>query len=241
MAYSHPFIFIFWRLIMHRSFIDNPNTINIFTDASLVRRGAEGWDACYGAEVVLNDEIIDERYRIISDTTVNNAEIKGIRAGVDLAIKYRSIYPDKKFNLFSDSQVSVLGIRNRILSWNIADNQLINKQKDCVANQDVYLDILYIILRFQLNIRIYHQKGHVDIGNINSVVNACNVFRASNMIKEKIDLELIRYISKYNNNVDNATRLNLISYNRNVYYQDAVCSFAVEYDKNNYRKLTSLK
>ena len=65
--------------------IYKPDVLKIFCDASTRKKG-DGFDVCYGAIAVVQDNIIDQVYRINSNSTNNNAEIKAIRAGVLLAI-----------------------------------------------------------------------------------------------------------------------------------------------------------
>ena len=96
------------------------DSLNIFTDASIktLRNGER--IGCAGAVLVfgeLKDNNIIEKYDIIRNTTNNNSEIKAVRLGVQQAI--RNSLPYTKIRLFSDSQISIYGIRNRFLIGNL--------------------------------------------------------------------------------------------------------------------------
>ena len=189
---------------MNKDVIDNGYSLNIFSDASIRKRGTE-YDGCYGAIAVANNQIIDEIYRISSDTTNNNSEIKGIRAAVLLAIRYQ--YNFSNINIFSDSQISIFGIRERFPTWkyNRDDGKLYGSTNQPIKSQEVYIEIVELIKQYNLNITFWHQKGHVD-NNYDSLVEAQHVFCASNRIRDKVDLSLIRYISYYNDIVDKKSR-----------------------------------
>lgn len=176
-----------------------PEILNIFCDASMRQRGKLK-DGCYGAIVVNENNILEEAYRIASDTTNNNAEIKGIRLAVSLAVKYRNKFPI--INIFSDSQISVLGVRDRYDTWKCGpDGILRGSVGDPIKSQEVFIEIRKIMEDYDLKINFWHQKGHVS-GTYSSLQEACHVFTASNCIRRGIDLNLIRFISNYNNMVD---------------------------------------
>lgn len=185
----------------------NETTLNIFTDASILRFNNGKCAGCYGAIVYYNGQIIDSEYRIASDSTSNNSEIKAIRLGVNLAIKWRDRFPFPiTINLFSDSQISILGIRDRIFSWRNKNERLIGYGNAPIKNQSVYLEIINIIISSNLYINFYHQKGHVSVGNYDSFNKAIHVFVSSNNIREEIDPEFMKWISIMNNKVDQGSR-----------------------------------
>ncbi len=193
----------------------NENTLNIFSDASIIGRRGE-FTGCYGAVAVVKDDIIDQNYRIVSYTTNNNSEIKGIRSAIDIAIKYKDIYPF--INIFSDSQVSINGLRSYIYGWRINPNDglLYTKMKKRVSNQEIFVEahrMLAILEQAQCIISLYHQPGHVDNG-YNNLIKAAEVFRKANFIRGKVDLNFIRYISTWNNHVDNNSR-SMLKRNKN--------------------------
>lgn len=209
--------------------IDNPYTLNIFSDASIKDKGYRSYDGCYGAIAVVNNAIIDEIYRVASDSTNNNSEIKGIRAAVLLAIRYGSNY--QNINIFSDSQISVLGIRERFPNWNYnpKTHRLYGYDRSQIKSQEVFIEILELIRQHNLNVIIWHQKGHVK-NTFESLSNASHVFAASNRIREGIDLNLIRYISHYNNVVDKKSRQILMSTSTSKLFTTPVIFYPIDYN-----------
>ena len=185
----------------------NDYTINIFTDASIIHHPNGITSGCYGAIVTRNKEIIDSDYRICTNSTSNNSEIKAIRSGVNLAIKWRNLlnYPIT-INLFSDSQVSILGIRDRIFSWRNKKDNLVGYGNIPIKNQSVYIDIINLVINSGLLINFYHQKGHVSIQNYEKMNKAIHVFVSSNGVRDGVDPEFIKFISIMNNKVDNYSR-----------------------------------
>ena len=138
----------------------NENTLNIFSDASMFSQLG-----CYGVVAVVKDNIIDSTYRLVSNTTSNNSEIKGIRAALDLALKYKDRF--QFINIFSDSLISVNGLRDYIYNWkyNKNDGLLYSTAKKPVANQEIFIEahrILNILEAAPCIIHLYHQAGHVD-------------------------------------------------------------------------------
>lgn len=215
--------------------IVNEYTLNIFTDASIKNR-EYGYDGCYGAIAVYNGEIIDEIYRVITNTTNNNAEIKGVRAGVFLALKYQNTF--STINLFSDSQISIFGIRDRFLTWTLSPTGvLLGKNGQEILSQDIFLEIVYLILLHNLRINFIHQKGHVSFKS-DSLMQAQHVFRASNSIRGRIDIGIIRFISKWNNIVDETSRSYLNRFNGSRSTYDPIKFLPSTIDKQRYKELT---
>ena len=188
----------------------HPQVLNIFADASIEPVGHGKFNSCYGAEAYCGELLIDSEYRVCKDTTVNDSEIKGIRTAVSMAIKHRGEYPI--INIFSDSQISVYGIRDRILKWDIYKDELVGSRHKPISNQSIYIEIMRMIVDYQLYVNIYHQKGHVHSEGYNSMVNAADVFSTSNNVLGPIDMDFITYISKKNASIDNNTRTILKEY-----------------------------
>lgn len=188
--------------------IYSPRILNIFCDAS-VRTTGNTYSSCYGALAICEDTEIDHIYRVNYDSTNNNGEIKAIRAGILLAIRYKNQYDH--INIFSDSQISLFGIRDRIINWSCNENTHIiyNASGTKVYSQEVYVDIVNLILEHDLHVTMYHQKGHVNFCKGKDRMKAAHVFITSNGIRDKIDFGLIRYISIYNDKVDIETKKEL--------------------------------
>lgn len=209
----------------------NSNTLNIFSDASIMGKHPN-FTGCYGAIAVCKDDIIDSTYRIASHTTNNESEIKGIRTAISLAYKYSKKY--KFINIFSDSQISVFGLRDYIYNWNYHDGVLTGYGNKEIKNQSIFIESHYLIKELILNndviVKIYHQSGHVG-NDFNSIKEAAWIFRKSNKIVGNIDLNFIRYISTYNNYIDHTSRSYLRRCNHNITYCDPI--YFVPKDKIN--------
>lgn len=216
--------------------IVNPYTFNIFTDASILNR-KKYYDGCYGAIAVYDDQVIDSYYRIASETTNNNSEIKGLRAGVFLALKYKPLY--RVINIFSDSQISVFGIRDRLLYWSVDQitQQFKGKSGDPISSQDIFVEIVYLMLQYDLRVNFIHQKGHVK-NDIRSLREAEHVFRTSNGIRGRIDLNMIRFISKWNDIVDTSSRSTLLAYDQQMKYKDPIEFFVAPFDRSKFSQLS---
>lgn len=189
--------------------ICQPDILNLFSDASMKHRGSS-FSSCYGSVAVTGDRTIEDYLRIQSDTTVPAAELRGIRCSLILALKYKDYF--RVINLFSDSQLSVYTLREYIYNWKYDPSINNYRTRNCrhtpVVNIELILecfDLLQMLRREGKIINIYHQSGHVDNGYEN-IAKAATVFKASNNIQGDIDFDLIRYISIYNNYIDNKTR-----------------------------------
>lgn len=178
----------------------NDYTLNIFSDASMMHKKSIG---CYGAIAKVGNKLIDKKLDISTNTTNNNAEIKGLRSAVFLAMRYQNIYPN--INIFSDSQISIFGIRDRIFNWTVSGNTLYGYGRAEIQSQEIFLEIMNYIVESNLRVSFWHQKGHVKTNNFNSINDAAHTFCASNRVRDKVDLNFIKYISDNNNFIDYIT------------------------------------
>ena len=187
-------------------------TLNIFTDASIYEDGGIVY-GCPGYCCVVTDEkgnntIIDKGYTIIQDSSNNESELYAILMGVRKGAELRSQF--NTVNLFSDSRISILTLKEWIFNWykiKRKEDLLINTSGKEVKNQNVILEIIHTICNNNLDINLYHQKGHVNIASLEPVDNAKKVFKDSNNVL--ITTEEVTKLSNYNNYIDNYTRDNL--------------------------------
>ena len=187
----------------------NDQTLNIFTDASLRKDENPDLSAtCAAAIAFVGENIIDRQFRIFVGETSNYGEIKAVRLGVELALVHR--YNFSTINLFSDSQISIFGVRDRIFNWRIIDDQLVGYANKVIKNQTEFLDVINLIAYNNLYINLYHQKGHVDVSNIKSLLYARSTFFESNRpfgsTQTNTDIQFIKYISTCNDMVDHYSR-----------------------------------
>lgn len=191
--------------------INNRDTLNLFSDASMrpFNRANNELSTCYGSVAVSNDTIFDEMLRMQTVNTVPAAEIRGIRCSLSLALKWR--YQFRVINIFSDSQLALFGLRDYIYNWhyNTEDGRYYSgpRNKSEVVNQEIILECFYMLedLRRTNIVNLFHQKGHIENG-MESLKKALKTFKNSNGIVGSVDYATIRYISLYNNYIDNKTR-----------------------------------
>ena len=198
---------------------NNDYTLNIFCDAS-IRKYEKRTAGCYGAVAYNGNNKIDEEFRKKDfESTSNNCEIRAIRLGVRLALKYQ--YNFQNINLFSDSQISIFGIRDRIFSWVQYGNFLYGYDHNKIKNQEIFVEIVDTIIQNNLRINFWHQAGHIKLNNFEKLNKAIHVFQASNAVRGLVDINFIKYISDKNNEVDKLSRDLLYIKDDTKYYGDA--------------------
>lgn len=183
--------------------------INLFCDASI---NIDKKVACGGCYITCQNENGIQNLgfqRIIQTNATNNsAEILAIWVGVIEAIKIKHRYPNAVFRLFSDSKISLYGLRDWMKNW-IArmnpDGVLIASNGQPVMNQERFIDIFNLIVENNLHIELYHQRGHVKDRNMSSKLARAHFIKANKVPPENLGLD-IEYISDCNDIIDNLTR-----------------------------------
>ena len=183
----------------------NENSICIFTDSSFknmsndknVAIGVTAPTIC----IYKKFELIEQDFKILYNSTTQQGELYAILLGVMKSNLYRNY---KHIRLFSDSQVSIFGIRDRIFKWVRAtkEGKQFLGENGYIKNQDYIMNIIDYILSNNIPIEFYHVKGHVK-KSYESLINAKRVFQTSNNINGYIDDALIYMISDANDIVDN--------------------------------------
>ena len=183
----------------------NESSVNIFTDGSIYKSNTTGETiGCAGAITVQPNGIQDiYDSQILRNSTNNHCEIYSIYLGIrsilvnDLHNKYKVI------NLFSDSKICILGLREWIFNWITKINShgmMISSSGKEVANQELFSTIAQMIVQNNIFINLYHQKGHINVNKYKDVAIAISTFEVSNRIR--IDNSIARNISKYNDLID---------------------------------------
>lgn len=214
---------------IHREDFVNPNVINIFTDASMSPGGDNNGfvPGCYGFITMQGEIEINSGLYIDTFCTVNRAEIKGIKCAVLEAIRLRNAGFRGMINIFSDSQISVMGIREWIFNWNQRGNSLITSSGKEVANQSEFIEIVLLIVQYNPFVNFYHINGHINVHDTKSLYKAISTFKRSNMNHNtpdnNIDFGFIKFVSLCNNEIDNRTRWHLRNQYRpeDMIYRDA--------------------
>ena len=181
--------------------IFNEKTLNIFTDASVYNYNGETIGAP-GYVAVIGD-MYDERSIILRDSTNNESELYAIYMAIQLALQLRDQV--EVINIFSDSQFSVFGLREWIFNWmkHIKNDKLFNSSDKEVANQKLFMNIIYTILLYDLKVSIYHNRGHFKNNQVDEFIR---LFTKHNFLNDFIDKEAAYKIMYFNDKVDNNTR-----------------------------------
>lgn len=186
--------------------------VNLFCDASIDNNSKI---ACGGCHVFIQDNgqfthCYNKLY-IQRNATNNSAEILAIWAGVTEAISLRYETPDAIFRLFSDSKISLYGLRDWMKNWIHISQQrgsevLISSSGTEVANQQTFIDIYNLIVETGLRIELYHQRGHVgESGKVDLNRARISFVKANKVSPENLGLD-IKTISECNIIIDHATR-----------------------------------
>jgi len=193
----------------------NKDVLNIFCDASTNKEGHNKYNACAGAVAVNENIILEEDFRVISGGTSVKGEISAIKQGIFLAYYTyaKSKYKFKTINLFSDSQLAIYGIRDRILSWDCKNGKLYGYGNDPIMYYEDFFEMINFIVDKDFKINFYHQKGHVNSSDLDSIKYAVKTFEASNYERNQIPYDFIRYISSWNDYVDKKSRSILFKFN----------------------------
>lgn len=182
--------------------IFNNKTLNIFTDASVLNKRDETIGAP-GYVAVIGEEIVDKNAIILRDSTNNESEIYAIYMAIQYALYNRNKV--EIINIFSDSQFAIFGLREWIFSWlnNIKNDRLYNSTGKEVANQKIFMNIIYTILYYNLSISFYHNRGHFKNEQVKEFIK---LFTKHNFLNDYIDYQTAYKIIYFNNEVDNNTR-----------------------------------
>lgn len=229
---------------LHYGNIFNPRTLNIFTDASIKRTPTETI-GCPGAVVVMTDDngsniITDINSYIVRNSTSNESEILAIQLGVAYAINYKDMYDT--VNLFSDSNICIQGLTNWIFSWrnNIRNNTLYSSTGNKVSNQEIFMNIIYMINYSNLNINFYHQKGHVNTNSGVSLNKAMKSMMKTNSFSY-LDISLVHELSNYNDIIDIYTKKHLNEFVKSYgKAPEEIFSQSLRYDQVDFDKYRNL-
>lgn len=192
--------------------------LNIFTDAS--GSNVTG-DFCAGFLAYTTDDfrniyVKNSGFQIMPCGTSNNfAEAYAIY----MAVLYAGtqMYNYQYINIFSDSEINIRGLRDRIYFYMQHYDQqrmalLKSANGELWANQDILLQIIYYIQEMQMPISLYQIKGHSNPNDKNDMRKAASVFATNFNYPCSFGDNVIETLSQCNNQVDVFTREQL---NRN--------------------------
>lgn len=197
----------------------NDETINVFTDASVKNHG-QITESVAGALIIDNKaNHILRRIRLIPSTN-NEGEIYAIFTGLMLIYEHMSS-TDKKYtyNLFSDSKISVYGLREWYESWikySTGKDYFISSSGEPVKNQEIFIRCMDMIIRGEIHVNIYHVRGHMQANNHIQYQKFIKDFKESNHLSSIPTNELVKELIRMNDIVDNATRSALLPEGRSI-------------------------
>ena len=183
--------------------------LNLFTDGSCDNKNKTMPASCACLAVIYDPVkqvpvIMDQKSYVIENATSNIAELSAIDIGVMLAQDNQMNF--NRINLFSDSRISVLGLRDWIWDWVRRSKYnetkvLISTSGEPVKNQILIKNIVAKINTItQCIFCIYHQKGHC----MNDLERGREQFYLSNGIY--LDIEDVKLITYYNDLTDQFAR-----------------------------------
>lgn len=192
--------------------------INLFCDASIDIDKKIACGGCYITMQDNNNNLKELGYKMLiqKNATNNSSEIMAIHVGVSEALRLRHQYPDAVFRLFSDSKISLYGLRDWMKNWvrNMRNGVLIASNGKPVMNQQRFIDIYHMIVATGLHIELYHQRGHVLDGKVSEEKARIQFIRANKVTPEGLGLNMT-YLCECNYNIDKLTRIALAQYINN--------------------------
>ena len=179
------------------------DVLNIFCDASIKRTNLSTYGCPGSIAIDTTGSSVDYESTILVDSTNNESEIYAILLATRQAIKYKNQF--SRINIFSDSRISVCGMRDWMLSWikraNGGDTLL--STSGVVANQQLFLQVLTLVMNNLDSYRLYHVDGHMNPNNPKQIHTLMRDFEKFNGIKIG-PVEAI-YLCTYNNLIDKET------------------------------------
>ena len=179
---------------------------DIFCDASV---GQNLRGACAGALIVERHSQQNYMQAVIQPNGTNNSgEICAILLGISNAIALKESTSEPcRFNIFSDSIISIRGVREWIFSWienanKNKNNVFINSSGKPVINQFYFKVIFNQIILHELDAYFYHQDGHVT-GNFAKAAKDFQKINGIPLVRLGLTSE---EISTFNNYIDGRTR-----------------------------------
>ncbi len=196
------------------------NAINIFTDASVLGKidKHNKNKVCGGAIAVdFNNGRVKEYHCVIDKSTNNYGELTALGLGIQLASIYKDTY--ERINIFSDSKLSVMSLREWIYGWirNMNQNyRLLSSTGAEVANQDLIIRITDSIIDNFIpgkhRINIYHCNGHIyNPKDYYKAVRSLSLNFKYRLSEEEFKMlqYYMKIIQRWNNYIDESTRSSL--------------------------------
>jgi len=221
------------------------NAVNTYSDASTSKDKYGNTVICAGYVTTFQHQIIDNGMKIVSGATNNYGEVLAAYMGISNLLSHKDY--DAFLNLFSDSEITVKGLKEWIYTWlrdmDPETKELRNSSGAIVSNQEIFCNMINCIITNNTHVAIWHQRGHKNPDKVADMEEVRNTFRETN--GTEISSDIIREICYYNDFVDNMTRdylieeINKKEYEPNLYMKPKIVVSRVLQWKamSEYRKL----
>lgn len=188
---------------------------NLFCDASIDLPTSV---ACAGCSITTQDRDTGKvlwtepiiKCSIQKNATNNSAEVLAIFLGISEAVEIAKFYQDSIFRVFSDSKISLYGLRDWMKNWianSSEDGTLRSSSGYPVANQQTFIQIYNLIIDNKLKVEFYHQRGHVtENSRITSKDSRAYFIKTNKVAPEALGQIGIEYLNANNNYIDDITR-----------------------------------
>lgn len=186
------------------------NILNIFTDASVKHNRTKTFTVgCPGFTVFINNlMILPVTYQFILDSTNNESEILAIFNALYYVLCNKNVFTDiDTINIFSDSKISVYGLREWYKKWiiNFKEDLMYSSSGKPVANQRFFIECMGIIDALNKKVNIYHVNGHIDLWDKKSINKFITTFVRENQPNRELSKDEMDFIIDGNNRVDERT------------------------------------
>ena len=160
--------------------------INFFTDASIVNKNIS-LPAYIAIEGMTYYELVPCGMALANSTN-NEGEVYAIKMAIQACIdpiilaSMDANYGGRYINIFSDSKITVFGLREWYASWikNKRNGILVSSSGTPVANQEIYISIMRMIHDYDLKVNFYHVSGHVNYSNKKEIYKSMEDFKKFN-------------------------------------------------------------
>lgn len=201
-------------MLIEENMIFNDHTINIFTDASITRESNKSFTGCPGFVTYTGPNNDSSNYNLIttnilSNTTNNQSEVYAIMMAIDYIVQRKDQLQGFNINIFSDSKISVFGLRNWIVNWakGSVNHIMYSSTGEPVKNQWIFINCVRMILENNLRLKIYHVHGHMNANNQSQVYTFKQDFDKFNDIDgNSISYNLAKKLIFCNDVIDRYTR-----------------------------------
>ena len=187
------------------------NAVNVFTDASLAtieHNGSQMKVVCPAYVTTMGGGVLEYGSRVFSKTTNSYGEIFAILLGLQSLLRFAD--SDLFLNIYSDSEISVKGLTIWLLDWYQKGKDkfiLSAKSGGPVRNQEVFLEIVRLIVKHNVHVSFYNVLGHTNKNSVKDMFKFSHYFyKSNNLYHMSMPTEILQEMAGFNDMVDNMSR-----------------------------------